>query len=226
VQETRDAVTLRRTVEQRRGFGRRTGVGDRIGVWLAGGLAACAGPTPSPESVVGPDPVACHEPDAALCGRLAEIAVEASGASAVTWVEVGLWCEGQCQPGLVGRQRVLATVETATEAMAMWISLDDGRVRAVDRFDGGFVARLPGSGPAGAQAVRIQLGHCGLASGIDIDGSFWDPIGFVGGHPDAVNAAEALVTFTTPTSARLATEGGLVVDLLRHTGPKHLPGCD
>jgi hypothetical protein len=75
-----------------------------------------------------------------------------------------------------------------------------------------------------AMSSPFSLGHCGLSSGIDIDGSFWDPVGVLGlNHPDSINAAEGTFSLTSPVTARLATKGGLVVDVHRHTGPKYLP---
>jgi hypothetical protein len=89
-----------------------------------------------------------------------------------------------------------------------------------------FVRVLPTSAKLAHQAVDLTLGHCGLESGIDVDGSFWDPVGMVDlNHPDAINAAEARFTLISPSTARLETAGGLVIGLARHTGAKYLPGC-
>jgi hypothetical protein len=83
-------------------------------------------------------------------------------------------------------------------------------------------ARVGRPGP-----VAFTLGHCGLYSGIDADGSWWDPVGIVDiEHADAINAAVGSLVFRDPTHASFISQGGLTVELLRRVGPKHLPGCD
>ena len=52
--------------------------------------------------------------------------------------------------------------------------------------------------PAGPQPYT--LGHCGIFSGIDADGSWWDPVGPVDmDSGDAVNATEGVLNLTDPT---------------------------
>jgi hypothetical protein len=59
-----------------------------------------------------------------------------------------------------------------------------------------------------------------------VDGAFWDPVGLVDAdHTDAINSAEAVFTLTSSQTATLRTRGGLSLDLIRHDGAKHLPGC-
>jgi hypothetical protein len=89
-----------------------------------------------------------------------------------------------------------------------------------------FFRAVPASPRLNGLATHFTLGHCGLDSGIDVEGSFWDPVGVLDReHPDAINAAEATFTLSSPLTARLVTAGGLVVDLHRHVGPKYLPLC-
>jgi hypothetical protein len=81
--------------------------------------------------------------------------------------------------------------------------------------------RVSGGGP-----VDLTLGHCGLFSGIDHDGAWWDPVGPVAAdHADSVNAAAGTLTLSDPGHATFRSEGGLVVQLVRREGPKFLPGC-
>lgn len=74
-----------------------------------------------------------------------------------------------------------------------------------------------------------MLGHCGLISPIDMDGSLWDPIG---GHDGAggpltedqlgelINATPVVVVLTDPNTAVLQTPLGAVITLTRHDGPR------
>ena len=85
-----------------------------------------------------------------------------------------------------------------------------------------------------ATAYRFSLGHCGLHSPIDVDGSFWDPVdGLTGGgapleleaDPEMINATAGFFV-VIGDEARFRTETGSVVSLERHDGPKEFPGCD
>ena len=82
-------------------------------------------------------------------------------------------------------------------------------------------------------AYRFTLGHCGLLSPIDVDGSFWDPI--EGVDPDGapldlesdgemINATAGLIV-VIENEARFRTESGSVIRLARHVGEKEFPGC-
>lgn len=103
------------------------------------------------------------------------------------------------------------------------------------------------SGPAGgtvfdpisarlepAVPYRFSLGHCGLHSPVDLDGSFWDPIDGVsaGNRPlDLENDSEMInatagVVVVIGDEARFRTESGAIVRFARHEGEKEFPGCD
>ncbi|HEX6867385.1 MAG TPA: hypothetical protein VF119_01205 [Candidatus Limnocylindrales bacterium] len=70
------------------------------------------------------------------------------------------------------------------------------------------------------------MGHCGLYSGIDVDGTWWDPVGPIDGdHPDTINAASGTIVFLDATHARFTSTDGLIVQLLRRLGAKQLPMC-
>ena len=78
--------------------------------------------------------------------------------------------------------------------------------------------------PAGPRA--FALGHCGLWSGVDVGGSWWDPIGFVDfDHGDSINAAGGTILLIGPDRMRFTSKGGLAVQFARHAGPKYLPLC-
>ena len=98
----------------------------------------------------------------------------------------------------------------------------------IDRQDAFGVSLGPSSTPpAGLGPRPFSLGHCGLWSGIDVGGSWWDPVGQVDGdHPDAINAADGTMAIVDPDHATFTSSGGLTVQLLRRDGEKYLPMCD
>ena len=76
-------------------------------------------------------------------------------------------------------------------------------------------------------AHPFTLGHCGLWSGIDLGGSWWDPVGPIDwDHPDTINSAEGTIAFNDPDHATFTSKGGLTVRLERRDGGKHFPFCD
>ena len=109
------------------------------------------------------------------------------------------------------------------------VNVVEGRavdVTLVDVFDSN-IGVQPSSPRLAANVVPFNLGHCGIWSGIDVDGTFWDPAGLVNhAHPDLINSAPGTFALTSATTATLRTNGGLTVQLVRHPGPKYLPGCD
>ena len=84
-------------------------------------------------------------------------------------------------------------------------------------------------------ARDLTLGHCGLISPIDMDGSLWDPIG---GHDgsgggltedqlgELINATPVVVFLSDPNTAELRTPLGAVITLARHDGPRLYALCD
>ena len=100
--------------------------------------------------------------------------------------------------------------------------------------DGGTIL-APVSAPiAPATAYRFSLGHCGLASPIDVDGSFWDPLDGVtagGGRLDLEGDSEMINAtagffVVIGDDARFRTGSGSVLSLTRQDGEKEFPGCD
>jgi hypothetical protein len=96
--------------------------------------------------------------------------------------------------------------------------------------------------PTSATGVTVgvafpwALGHCGLYSPVDLDGTFWDPIGGVDtdlGPIDTedelgelINASEVEALLVQPDRLDLRSPLGTVVVLVRHEGPGEYPGCD
>ena len=84
-----------------------------------------------------------------------------------------------------------------------------------------------------AVAYRFSLGHCGLQSPVDVDGSFWDAIGGVapsgqpldlGSDSEMINATSGVIV-VIGDEARFRTDTGSVIHFARHEGDKEFPGC-
>jgi hypothetical protein len=79
---------------------------------------------------------------------------------------------------------------------------------------------------------RFSLGHCGLLSPVDVDGSFWDAVdGVKDGRPldlesdaEMVNATEGVFA-VIGDEARFRTTSGAVVRFERHPGDKEFAAC-
>ena len=81
----------------------------------------------------------------------------------------------------------------------------------------------------------FTLGHCGLISPVDIDGSLWDAIGGHNGTGgpltedqlgDLINATPTVVTLVDAQTLEMSTSHGAVVTLTRHDGPRRYLLCD
>lgn len=83
-------------------------------------------------------------------------------------------------------------------------------------------------------AYRFSLGHCGLLSPVDVDGSFWEATqGFdVDGRPIDLSGDAEMINATSGVLAvvgdemRFRTESGAVVHFARLFGPKEFGACD
>jgi hypothetical protein len=93
--------------------------------------------------------------------------------------------------------------------------------------------------PGGELELGVErnfvLGHCGLASPVDLDGSLWDPIGGdngVGGElnegqrGELINATPTVVMLIEEDRLEMLTPLGAVITLARHDGPRGYFGCD
>jgi hypothetical protein len=89
------------------------------------------------------------------------------------------------------------------------------------------VAVEPASADGAASGpIAFSLGHCGIFSGIDVDGSWWDPVAGVSMDTgDAVNATAGTLTFIDEGRATFTTPTGFSLQLVRREGPKLLPMC-
>lgn len=73
------------------------------------------------------------------------------------------------------------------------------------------------------------LGHCGLASPVDLDGSLWDPIGGdngVGGElndpqrTELINATRTVIVLISDDRLEMLTPLGALITFARHDGPR------
>jgi hypothetical protein len=102
----------------------------------------------------------------------------------------------------------------------------DGEMRA-ERSEAMGVAVAPASAVGIAAGPQpYTLGHCGVLSGIDADGAWWDPVGPVDiDSGDSVNATAGVLTLTDPTHATFVAPSGFSLQLQRRDGAKLLPFC-
>ena len=70
----------------------------------------------------------------------------------------------------------------------------------------------------------FDMGHCGISSEIDVDGSFWDAVGV---PQDSVDFDGWPGTFrlTSRNDATFTTTGGAALRLVRHAGAKEFRLC-
>jgi hypothetical protein len=83
--------------------------------------------------------------------------------------------------------------------------------------------------------VEYSLGHCGLWSPVDLDGSLWQPVGGseADGQPIAsdaalgelINATPGTFVLVTPDSATFSSASGVVVAFARAPGALDYPLC-
>jgi len=186
-------------------------------------VAACgAEPSPSPSGEApGPGPVepgltlACWSVPAAGCERVAAeaLARRPIGRPPVTLVEV--------RDGLID----LEYADGGGREMAQYAVAGDGRLEFAP-WSGPLAGSLgPRSGPAPGPIVPFTLGHCGLSSPIDIDGSFWDAYGQIDPNDAFINASDGQFRRLGADEAEFVVPGARV-SLRRHVGSKSPPGCD
>jgi hypothetical protein len=182
-------------------------------------------------AVLGDVPIACYGLGEQDCHRVAArvASLLTGGDPQVRYVQVGPFgCEGgqRCPTTLAARPEGDVTIETDGGAIGFHARIT-GDILQVDRQEVFGVSLPPTTRPPlPAAAQPFELGHCGLWSGIDLGGSWWDPVGFVDSdHGDSINAAAGTIVLVGPDRAMFTSKGGLTVLLVRHAGEKYLPPC-
>lgn len=157
--------------------------------------------------------------------------VLAAGDPAPIYVQAGPFGCGaveRCPTTLAARPEGDVTIEwpEGTGITVHLVVAPDGSFQAT-RGEAMAVAVGPTSAPGiPTGPVAFTLGHCGVLGGIDLGGSWWDPVGPVDGdHADSNNAAAGVIIVTDPDHATFTTPAGFSVALQRRDGPKLLPLC-
>ena len=178
-------------------------------------------------------PTACIDLDEAACATARELAAAelAAGDPSVIYVQVGPFgcsLEAGCPPDLAARPEGDVTLEfdDGTAAMVHLVVAPDGTAEA-DRQPAMGIAVEPVTPAVGASGESaFTLGHCGIFSGFDFDGAYWDPVGPLttdSGH--AINETPGVLTVADPDHATFAGPDGFTVEIQRREGAKFLPFC-
>ena len=198
-------------------------------VGLALALWGCDATQPSEPPSLGRPRTACIGLLAAQCEQaLAALAVNLPGVTP-SYVAVGhKLCDGPCPGSERGVWIGGLWIEFADGRKSLNIHIEvDGATVEWEDIPSAIVEVSPRSRRLTAPTTEFTFGHCGLGSGIDVDGSFWDPIGMIDpDNLDLVNSANARFTLNSPDSAIVVTEGGAVLQLVRHVGSKYFFLCD
>jgi hypothetical protein len=133
----------------------------------------------------------------------------------------------RCPTTLLARPEGDVTAESPDGVVSFHVRSLAGVITAERQETFGISLPPSSAPPVPSTPLPLTLGHCGLWSGIDVGGSWWDPVGPVDiDHPDAINAASGTFAAADPEHAVFTSDAGLVVQLLRRDGEKSLPLCD
>lgn len=194
-------------------------------------VAACGATTPSaePSTPSSRMPVACSGLLVAQCEQaLAAVAVNLPGVTPSYVAISRKFCDGPCPGSDRGVWLGGLWVEFGDGRKSLNVHIEvDGATVSWESIESAIVEVSPRSPSLSAPTTEFTLGHCGLGSGIDVDGSFWDPVGMIDPRSlDLINSANARFTLNSPDTAILVTEGGAVLQLVRHSGSKYFFLCD
>ena len=201
--------------------------------------SASAAPTPAPSGDDGTGGAPAGVPTACLtlaerdCVRARELALAMLDAAdpAPTYVQVGPFgCAtgDRCPSTLAARPEgdVLIESEGGVGINVHLVGAPDGAVDAARDAAMGIAVEPASTGELPAGPTELSLGHCGIFSGIDVAGSWWDPVGTVPMDTgDAINATPGVFTLLGEDTATFVAPTGFAIQLLRRDGPKLLPPC-
>jgi hypothetical protein len=198
---------------------------------LAFALAGCDAAEPS-TTAASDVRLACLSLKEAACESIAgEVRQRLAGAGSLIAMSVESFpCDiGQCPPGFEARQEYSIVAEFVTPPRIRQFgatTMFTGILQIDAGMDTESVAVPPASARTGEAVRAFTLGHCGLLSPIDVDGSLWDAVGAIDSrHVAAVNAAPGQFSLTGESTARFQTDSGFTVNLLRRDGPKSFRLC-
>jgi hypothetical protein len=138
-------------------------------------------------------------------------------------------CEAvRCPPGFEARTHGEALVELANPSRIRELAITsvNGGIAFGPVVKASSAVLVPATARAGKGNLSFSLGHCGLGSPIDVDGSLWDPVGQIDGDAtDVVNSSNGTILFLGQQTARFETSGGFRADLVRRAGSKAYRLC-
>ncbi len=193
--------------------------------------AAVATPTVTDDPVAGGTPTGCYGLGPEDCRLVSDlVATQLTDTDPpIVYLQVGPFAcpdAQRCPTTLVARPEGDVTAEFAGGAVSFHIKAVGGELEASRQEASGVSLPPTSKAPLPGAPTSHSLGHCGLWSGVDLGGSWWDPDGPIDAdHRDAINAAEGTIAFIDPDHALFTSRGGLTVSLLRHRGEKFLPFC-
>lgn len=195
-----------------------------IGLALA--LGGCGATQPSEHPSGGRVPAACVGLAVAQCElALASLSEKQPGLTPSYVAISKRFCDGPC-PGGVWLGHLMVEFSDGRKPLTILITVDGDTVDW-EPIESVLSQVTPKSPRLAGPTTELALGHCGLGSGIDVDASFWDPIGVIDPDaPDLINSATARFTLSSPDTAILVTECGAAVQLVRHRGSKYFFLCD
>lgn len=205
-----------------------------IALLVVVGCSDAGAASPVPSEAAGPGvPYVCIGLEDSHCLAVLDAAMaELAPEDVLVYAEIGPFScqiEPPCPNTLDARPLGVANLERANgDTVNFGITArPDGTIEAMqDDFPEVSVAPSSAAGQLAGGPIPFSLGHCGLWSGIDVDGSWWDPIGFVDGDDSAfVNPTDGTFTPHDTNHATFVADGGFTVTLVRRVGEKHLPMC-
>ncbi|HEX5589840.1 MAG TPA: hypothetical protein VFX65_06085 [Candidatus Limnocylindrales bacterium] len=198
-------------------------VAGLIGLAILAG--ACA--TSKPDTADLPAAVLCVDLEAARCEQvLAELPAQLpDGAVAATiLVSLGI-CDGPCPGAERGIWISRIKVQFADHREPAFLGTTWAGAEFIWEDIPTFtVQRGPQSRRLTEPSTSIAL-DCWFGDGIDVDGSFWDPVGLVS-SADLGSSSALTFRLTSPATAEIWNAGTLVLRLARHAGPAHLTPCN
>jgi hypothetical protein len=189
-------------------------------------------PTDAGAAALAAVPTACYGIGEEDCRLVLEhvASLLTAGDAPVRYIQVGPFgCPAVqgCPRTLAARPEGDVMLELDGGALSFHVAMRNGALDAERQEFFGVDLPPTSQAPLPGAPQPYTLGHCGLWSGVDFGGSWWDPIGFVDSdHGDSINAAEGTIVLVGPDRALFTSKAGLAVQLARHAGEKSLPFCD
>jgi hypothetical protein len=135
-------------------------------------------------------------------------------------------CDGPCFPPGVSAWRGHVKVEFLDGAEPLFFLVEVTSAVNWEKVPTVSVRSIPHSSPMPSSSMDLEFGPCGYDTGIDADGSYWDPVGTLSWESLRLTWARARLTRTSRQTATLTLENGTIISLARHVGPKYLSPCD